>query len=305
MTAAERVLEFAEFFKVIPSGIVCYRRLVSSTESEGFNRYVFNNSEPKDITYKGEMTVHSRRRLARVLQLLLEITEPRWMLNPITKKRFKFRLAFQTLTLSRTQDFITDAEIKKLLLEPYLRRMRKRGMKNYVWKAERQRNGNIHFHLITDTFVPHNVIRNEWNNIQNRRGFIDKFYDKYGHRDPNSTDVKAVTSEKETTAYLLKYMMKPTEKAQQLSLTPLEAKRQKGKVWDCSKNLKLKNETADFLTDELYWHLDHLFKVGDARLVREDYYQLFFFDAANRNKLIPEKYRKSYQDYLSLVKSSA
>lgn len=301
----KRVFQFAEFYKIIPSGVVCYKQIVSNVEKAGFNRYVFSRDVEKDITYRGELTVHSRRRLARVLQLLLEITESRWMINPITNKRFKFRLAFQTLTLSRPQEFITDSEIKKILLEPYLRRMRRHGMKNYVWKAERQRNGNIHFHLITDCFIPHNVIRNEWNNIQNRRGYIDRFFDKYGHRDPNSTDVKAVTSEKETTAYLLKYMMKNDDLNKQLPISPIEAKKRKGKLWDCSKNLKMRNQTADFLTDELFNHLEFIVKCGDARRLKEDYYQLFFFDSKNRRKLIPEKYRKAYDDFLKTVSQSA
>lgn len=297
--------EFVDLYKIIPSGVVIYRQLVSEKESQGFNRYVFNRESEVDRTYKGEITIHSRRRLSRVLQLLLEITEQKWIINPITKKRFKFRLAFQTLTLSAPQEFLTDSDIKKLLLEPYLRRMRTKGMRNYVWKAERQQNGNIHFHIITDTFVPYSIIRNEWNNVQNRRGFIDRFKAKWGHDDPNSTDVKSVSSERETLAYLLKYMMKNDKEAKQLPLSPVEAKKRAGKVWDCSKNLKIKNETATFLDNQLFSHLEQLTDYGDVRKLEEEFYKLYFFDSTNRVKLIPEKYRQSYQDYLKLVKSSA
>lgn len=305
MREKEYQIQFIDLFKIIPSGVVVYRQLVSEKESPGFNRYVFSKESEADRTYKGEITIHSRRRLSRVLQLLLEITEPKWIINPVTKKRFKFRLAFQTLTLSAPQEFLSDSNIKKMLLEPYLRVMRKKGMRNYVWKAERQQNGNIHFHIITDTFVSHTVIRNEWNNIQGRRGFIEKFKAKWGHDNPNSTDVKSVSSERETLAYLLKYMMKNDKEAKQLTLTPVELKKRAGKVWDCSKNLKIKNETANFLDEQFYAHLERLFDYGDVRKLEEDFYKLYFFDAANRNKLIPEKYRQSYQNYLNLVKSSA
>ncbi|GAH86291.1 unnamed protein product, partial [marine sediment metagenome] len=45
----------------------------------------------------------------------------------------------------------------------------------YVWRAEKQENGNIHFHFIVDNFIPWNELRNTWNRIQQNLGYISRF----------------------------------------------------------------------------------------------------------------------------------
>lgn len=294
----------ASFYKINPSSIVLFEKWVDDSEFENTSYYNFLNKDTTRITYQGEMTKHARKRLSKALNLLLEISQPKNIINPTTGKRFKFRLAFQTLTLSASQGFIPDSQIKKSLLEPYLRTMRRKGMKNYVWKSELQRNGNIHFHIITDCFIIHTDIRNTWNNLQSKMGFISEFEKKHGHRDPNSTDVKAVTKEKEALAYLLKYMLKDKDKTGQQKLESEPDKQRKGKVWDCSQNLKIKNDTYDFLTRDLAELLNYLSVTNKVREVVEEHYKLYFMSPAERKKFIPPRYLAEYERYLAQVKQS-
>lgn len=180
--------------------------------------------------------------------------------------------------------------------------MRKKGLRNYIWKAELQKNGNIHFHLLTDFFISYQIVRDTWNNCQSKLGFISSFELKHGHRDPNSTDVKAVTSINNLAGYLSKYMLKPTEKTKQQKLTADIDLQRKGKVWDCSLNLKLKNAEFDFLTDELYHELQRLDSQKLIRSVHEEFYKCFFLDKSQRTKLIPEIYLQQYNSFISRVK---
>lgn len=294
---------FAEYYKFIPAGLVLYiqQEYLDNNHNSNINFSELFGTEK--TTYHGEITFHSQRRMSKCLQLLLDIAEPKWMTNPQTNKRFKFKLAFQTLTLSSIQDPYTDKEIKKYLLEPYLRIMRRKGMKNYVWKSELQKNGNIHFHILTDTFILYSEIRDIWNNLQSKYHFITNFENKYGHRDPNSTDVKAVTRDNETLAYLKKYMLKKSDKTNQLKTNIEYLEKTKGKVWDCSQNLKIPNRSADFLTDELWRIILHHSQSKTIRGIEDDYYKLYFFDKSKRSQLFPDHFTKKYNEYINSVKS--
>ena len=293
-----------DFYKVNPTFIVVWRQLAERHTHNRYNFHDDNTPKEKKTTYQGEITPHSRRRLNKAIQLLLDITEPRWILNPVTKKRQKFHLAFWTLTLSAPQYFKSDSDIKKQLLEPFLRKMRKKGLRNYIWKAELQQNGNIHFHLLTDFFLPYTVIRDTWNNCQSRLGYIDDFERRFGHRDPNSTDVRAVKSGSSIASYLSKYMLKPTEKNKQQKLSPVEAEKRKGKVWDCSQNLKIRNQHYDFLTDNLYSILRQLEASKTIRAHHEEFFKLFFIDKSQRQKLIPAENLQLYNEFINSVKTA-
>ena len=68
-------------------------------------------------------------------------------------RNFKFKLNLITLTLPSKQNEHSDNEIKHRALNNFFTQLRtKHNLVNYVWKAEKQKNGNIHFHIITDKF---------------------------------------------------------------------------------------------------------------------------------------------------------
>jgi hypothetical protein len=48
----------------------------------------------------------------------------------------------------------------------------------YVWKAESQDNGNIHFHIVTNIFIDHKIIREAWNRIIEKFGYIEAYSSK-------------------------------------------------------------------------------------------------------------------------------
>lgn len=297
-------LQFIEMYKFIPSGLVVYLQNVTEFQNKKYPNWLNRDTGEFSQTYQGEVTANSRRRLSKALATLIEISRKKKVTNPSTGKDMFFKLAFLTLTLSAPQYPYTDKDIKKNLLEPWLRQMRSKGMRHYVWRSEQQKNGNIHFHFLTDTFILHTDLRNSWNNIQNRLEFIDYFEKKHGHRDPNSTDIKAVRGENETKAYLLKYMLKGSEEGTQQNLDFEDKQKQCGKIWDCSLSLKIKNDTADFLTQNLWEIVTKHAEAKNVEAKHSDYFKLFFFQSKNRDKLFPKEITAAYNQYLDKVRAA-
>ena len=126
---------------------------------------------------------------------------------------------------------------------------RKHGMRTYIWKAEYQSNGQLHYHILTPSWIHYEKIRNDWNNTLEQHGFLSQWRKNYGQKVPNSTDIHAVYKLKNIEAYLMKYLSKKEkfiapdgaiesfydENDTKKNDAPLE---KKGKVWDCSMNLK-------------------------------------------------------------------
>lgn len=89
--------------------------------------------------------------------------------NDLNKKHnAKYLCTFITLTLQGKQEH-TDDELTKGLINPLMSYARKYfGVRYYIWKKELQKNGNLHFHLVTDRFIDHKALRKAWNRLCNR-----------------------------------------------------------------------------------------------------------------------------------------
>ena len=160
------------------------------------------------------------------------------------------RLSFITVTISSRERMIDASTGYKLLLKPYLQKLkRKHGMSTYIWKAEYQQNGQLHYHIVTPSWIHYEKVRNDWNNTLEQHGFLSQWRATYGNKIANSTDIHAVYKVHNLEAYLMKYLskkskiLKDSNKGQEFyqdetaaAAPPPVSKR--GKIWDCSKNIK-------------------------------------------------------------------
>lgn len=194
--------------------------------------------------YNGYLSRRTKVKLERIIEGVIDGLQ----LHKKYNKKLHFvdnrQATFVTLTLSYKQ-FHSDNLIKRKLLTPFLQyAVKSWGVVNYVWRAEPQKNGNIHFHLLFDRFVDWMLIRDKWNALQNRLEYIDAFEQKHGHRNPNSTDVHALRKVKNVAAYICKYMSKEDS-----------CRKIEGRLWGCSSLLhKVKNpriELDSAMNDEL------------------------------------------------------
>ena len=160
----------------------------------------FNFTTPDD-TYYGYLNKHSQKRLRKCVDLLLQVSPITTVYNPCTKKTVKHRLSFITLTLSDSISH-SHSEVYNTCLGPFLKTMREQwGVNFYVWKAELQQRGQIHYHITTNAFVPMDKIRARWNNLQKKAGYI-------GTEHPPSTEIKEVQNIKNLAGYIEKYISK-------------------------------------------------------------------------------------------------
>jgi len=158
--------------------------------------------------HHGEMSLKAQRKVKKAVAWLLAVTDKKAIYSRKQGKKYHMKIGFITLTLSAPQ-MHDDNTIKSKLLHQFFVEARKRwGVKHYIWKAEKEKNGRIHFHITTDQFIPWRELRDVWNRLQNKLGYVDHYAASHGHHDPNSTDVHSVRKIKNLAAYLAKYLAK-------------------------------------------------------------------------------------------------
>jgi hypothetical protein len=232
-------------------------------------------------TYSGSMTSHAMKRIKKAVDLLVQFSPPRNIYNSVTMTTEKHTLSFITLTIPGKERHLTAKEGYTLLLSKWIRKMRDaHGLKTYIWKAEFQKNGQLHYHITTNSWIPYTSIRDKWNNIMSSNGMLSVWNEENPTKFPNSTDVHKVYKVKNIQAYLAKYLSKKDKD-----------KSTEGKIWDCSKNLK----EAKFFTSTIPNNLD---KFIDKKLIR--YFDRIGIYELNKGKeeIGPEQF-KAYQEWLT------
>jgi hypothetical protein len=97
-----------------------------------------------------------------------------------------------TLTLPVAQVH-SDREVYRACLMPWLQMMRRDyNVDHYVWRAEAQENGNLHYHVIVDRYVPKEMITKSWNQMLDNLGYRHAYYLTSGSLCPPTTDVMAI-----------------------------------------------------------------------------------------------------------------
>lgn len=168
------------------------------------------------FTTKNEIqSIASQSRLKNAINWMLLFTDKKRVYSKegrMNKKgeiqhNFSFKLAFITLTLSDDQKH-DDKYIKEHMLQPFLYWLTRYYQALYVWKAETQLNGNIHFHVTIDTFVPWKSVRAKWNKILEKHGYCKTFQDGTNDKGDAATQIKSVLSESKCAKDIGGYMSK-------------------------------------------------------------------------------------------------
>lgn len=179
--------------------------------------------------YKGYVSDGVKKRMKKCITLLLQSTPYKYKTNPVTGRTMAHKVSFITLTTPTHEKSLDAKFCHKHLLEPFLRILRrKHSLKSYIWKVELQANGQVHYHITGDSVIHHRELRNIWNGLLDKHLMLQEFEQKYGHKEPNSTDIHNVYKVRNLEAYLVKYICKEYQNETKLN----------AKIWDCSKNIK-------------------------------------------------------------------
>lgn len=336
-----RVMVYTDPIMVIrPSCILIYNRITQTKESKirammrnSFDSYedyaAWKADQVNKNKYTGVLSPSAARNLKYRIQLLVAQAKWKENINPSNGKTFRWLINFCTLTLSAPQRDVSDKTIKKEMFEPWLRIMRKSfRLRSYVWRAERQFNGNIHFHVTTDSWLNFADIQTNWNNQQSKFHFIDEFRERNSTPWPNSTDVHSTQKIKDLANYMVKYMGKNAED----HLKEINAKAKKegrplidpskhpwrsikgqpkwndpieGRVWDCSKNLKTKEKVAYEFRPATYEYVNALKKKYQCLNAGDGICELLLVPPEDYRKVLPSNYYRDYRVFLEKIYSNA
>jgi hypothetical protein len=222
-------------------GINCYIKptyIVTKPEYDRENiirskAQLLNNANLSDNKHKGKLSKKAETRLKNAVNWLVSSAKRKRIYSKADKKIFYFKINFITLTLPDTQEPISEKDFKTKLLHTWLIYAQKYFyLKNYIWKLEFQKNGKLHVHITSDTFIHHKKLRDSWNRILKSNGYLNDYFNKFNNYDPNSTDIHSVKNIKNISAYLSKYLTKSDEHTKNI----------KGKIWGCNRALSDKNK---------------------------------------------------------------
>lgn len=243
--------------KINPSGIVLYNTYVNEN---GFVKTRRGNHLPNTGKHHNNIvSAQAAKKIKTAVDYMLLASNQKKKALNFNGRDYDFKIAFVTLTLPSMQ-IHSDNVIKAQCLNQFLIEIRKRfHTSNYIWRAEKQLNGNIHFHILFSKFIPHDQLRKIWNRIINKLGYVDRYakkmkewhsagfrvrpellqtwheklqYNAYlrGKKEnwlnPNSTDVHCIRNLVNIKAYLHKYLSKNEQ-----------CKDQIGRLWGCSESL--------------------------------------------------------------------
>jgi hypothetical protein len=182
-----------------PWGWVEYTECLNKSD---YNRSITKppNSLVGDNLHDGYLSLAAQKRLKAAINMLAFIANDKRLYPDSLTDFTMFKLNLITLTLPSRQVH-SDTEIKKLLIDPMLKSLKYHfGLNNYIWKSERQDNNNIHFHITTDCYIPHEQLRTMWNHQLSRYGYIESYRinQEEKHRDGFYYDKRQYTINKLT-----------------------------------------------------------------------------------------------------------
>ncbi len=268
--------------------IVIYTdKIYTKPKVDGY-RFKFDNFKSVK-TYSGQVTTHSQRRIRKAVQILVQKSNWQQVYNPITMSEFRFKLNFITLTIPDLCSDLTAKESYRLLLKPFLQTMQRvHGMRDYIWKAELQKRGTIHYHITTNTFINFMHIKKRWNKLLEKNGLMSEYIAKHKHNNPNSTDVHKVYNDDNIESYLEKYISKDEKSISSVN----------GKVWDCSISLK---SNKLFTCDLLPVNEKNIIKLDvnqSAKSISSDFFEIIYFNEPCITKILYGYQHQLYNDWL-------
>ena len=241
---------------------------------------------------------------------------------------------FATLKLPSKQEHTSDFITKNCLNQLFVEIAKKQDFKNYVWRLEYQKNGNLHYHIATDTYIDFFWLQFTWNRILNKYGYVDAYTRKFAQMDfatyrkmfskndntdfetlqeryakgcrekwtqPNSVDVKAVFGQNNIAFYISKYMSKSKEDKEQVVLPVCEDNSKNSRLWFCSRSLsacKTLNDIREAMDIDIFGILS---KCPDVVKQYHDYCIVIYFDFSKLPPLTKAVIRKCLELYRQSV----
>lgn len=265
--------------------------------------------------YNGYMSPKTRSKVKKYLGSWINAIDRLKVDRRLYDLDFVPQIVFVTLTLSSYQ-IHKDNQIKRKLLMPFIETLkRKHNVKEYFWRAESQKNGNIHFHLLIDSHIPWYNLRSEWNKAQNKLGYVDRYQENHSKLDlkgyiakyslftkckrstlerryekgvksnwanPNSTDIRELYKVQNKESYIIKYSCKSD------GYRPI-----KGRIHGASNGLKSFQPYSNFIDQKANEMIKAAFNDQKSKVVADENFTIIF---CNTQIFIDQYYPSLNQD---------
>jgi hypothetical protein len=284
--------------RIHPNNLVLFSQYHYSNYTPSFSSHSLLNL--KSNFNHNNLSVQAKRKMTKAIHYLLYTASEKTAFNNKTKSSFKFKVNMVTLTLSSEQVH-SDQLLKSVCLNQLLIELKSHySVRNYVWKCEYQQNGNLHFHILTDKFIPWQELQNRWNRIQNKLGYVDRISFTPKHKQPNSVDVHSLRKVSNIASYCTKYMVKDAKRNRyktnrknsplgvsshryviRLSSGVLPFLRKlanKGRVWGSSYDLSNLRGGSATLDSDLLSEIALLQADKSSNRINKDDFSLLYFD---------------------------
>lgn len=299
-----------DFFQSIEKTQLAISPKVSAIE-------IFKNPKVKRKFHNFLISENAHRTLKLKINWLYFLAKSKQVTTYNGKNIFNFKMAFITLTLPSVQKHST-VFITKNLFNQFLTEVRQRTkMKNYVWRLEFQKNGNVHYHLATDTYLDYWFITKIWNRILSNYDYIQPYTAKHekmnlrqynarynsngktefaliakryatgkkNHwKQPNTCDVKSVISNASISNYISKYFSKSQNDGKNKNALDNEQNSANLRLWFCSRSLSKLNKITDFLEAINYDIVSIVSKAKKAKTYIFRWAKVVYFEIKNLSK---------------------
>lgn len=276
-TEKNESVEISGCNKIYPENESCMEQLemfppdiVVHPKSMQFTTEKKEKKLPIDNKHNFELSQSAQKKLREKVTWLYHYARKKSVKTRKGKQISNFRMNFMTLKLPSIQVHTSDFITKNCLNQFFVEISKKYDFKNYVWRLEYQGNGNLHYHIATDTYIDYFVALWTWNRIINKYGYVDAYSEKFtkmtfesyrnsqekvekadfkilheryakgvreGWKNPNTVDVKAVFGSNNIAFYISKYMSKNEKEKKGVKLPVCEDNSANSRLWFCSRSL--------------------------------------------------------------------
>jgi hypothetical protein len=218
--------------------------------------------------------------------------------------RMNGKISFLTLTLCAPQ-MHDDNYIKSQMLNQFITEISKRyiGIR-YIWRAEKQRNGNIHFHFLINKYVDWNFARVVWNRLLLKEGYLQLYTLKFtgisfsdycqtignysidkistyrqawnkgnecGWTNPPSSWIESLKNSGKAMYYITKYISKREKLVNDQDDVEREKMKIKGHLWFCCQEILLLNGSTENMDYEVQRDLIKLRKLAPESFYNDNF----------------------------------
>lgn len=250
--------------------------------------------------HKDSLSSTAARKIRKACTYLYASANTKRIPGSLYTSSYNFKISVITLTLSSRQIHPDKVIVNKLLNQFLIEAKKYWKVDKYLWRAEKQKNGNLHFHIVIDKYVHWNEIRNVWNRIQNKLGYVDRYREEMlkfhaggfkvredllktwsyksqikayssgkanDWNNPNSIDVHSLKFINNLEAYLIKYLTKEYQN-----------KNVSCSLWSSSRNLTNLSGGRDIYNSHVSSEFKRLKASKNTRYYETDYFTTLSFN---------------------------